>query len=66
MEFHDCLHSPMAIFADMIPKNESIESFARRVRQVFFKISRVDWSSQTIKLIITDIEINISTRSGRR
>ena len=46
----------MTIFASMRPeKDDSIQSFARRLRNAFFRLSRADRTSTTIRSMITDI-----------
>ncbi|RKF62577.1 hypothetical protein OnM2_032053 [Erysiphe neolycopersici] len=54
LEMHDCLHNPLTIFASMSPENDSIESFARRFRNSFYRLSRNDRTSSTVQFMITD------------
>ncbi|KAI6250617.1 hypothetical protein HI914_00622 [Erysiphe necator] len=55
LEMHDCLHNLLTTFASMNPTNDSIESFARRLRDSFYRLPRNDRSSSTVQFMITDL-----------
>lgn len=48
MEMHDCLYKPLTVFVSMNSNNDSIELFAHRLRNSFYRLSRNERTSNTV------------------
>ncbi|CAD6503661.1 BgTH12-03320 [Blumeria graminis f. sp. triticale] len=56
MKRHDCIHSPLTVFASISPdKGDSIYSFDWRLRSAFYGLSQTDRVSRTTRTMITDL-----------